>query len=136
LQYIIVYFIGALGYGGLELAYRGHTHWTMLLTGGICFAALYAIANFGGLSLLRQCILGTAVITAVELLTGIVVNIWLGWDVWDYSSCPFNLKGQICAQFSLLWFGLCVPVTYICRSLFRRFNIPNNTQADRTPKQA
>lgn len=27
--------------------------------------------------------------------------------VWDYSAAPFNLLGQICLPFTLLWFPLC-----------------------------
>lgn len=49
-----------------------------------------------------------ALVTTVELLTGLVLNVWLGLGVWDYSHLPFNLFGQVCPQFALLWWGLCL----------------------------
>lgn len=29
-----------------------------------------------------------------------------GWNVWDYSDQPFNLLGQICLSYTLLWIPL------------------------------
>ena len=52
-------------------------------------------------------------VTAVELAAGVILNIWLGLDIWDYSHLPFNLWGQICPQFFLVWWALCaafIPV--------------------------
>ena len=46
--------------------------------------------------------------TAVEFVAGLVLNLWLGLDIWDYSHLPFNLMGQICPQFAALWWGLCM----------------------------
>ena len=42
-------------------------------------------------------------ITAAELCAGIVLNLWLGMGVWDYSHLPGNLWGQVCPQFAALW---------------------------------
>ena len=47
-------------------------------------------------------------VTVVELVMGVVLNLWLGLGVWDYSGLPFNLLGQICPQYSALWWGLCM----------------------------
>lgn len=46
-------------------------------------------------------------ITAAEFATGLVVNLLLGWQVWDYSAEPANLLGQICLRYSFYWFCLC-----------------------------
>ena len=35
--------LGALGYGCIELAARGYTHWTMVVLGGLCLAGLYRL---------------------------------------------------------------------------------------------
>ena len=121
LEYLTVYAIGALGYGLMELLYRGFTHWTMLLAGGFCFTGLYLIVNAGRFPLWAQCVLGALLITAVELLTGLLVNVALKWNVWDYSSAPLQLLGQICLPFSLLWLALCLPASYLCRGLHRLF---------------
>lgn len=51
---------------------------------------------------LQALICGTA-ITGAELAAGMVLNVWLNMDVWDYSNMPGNLWGQICPQFWALW---------------------------------
>lgn len=55
---------------------------------------------------------GTA-ITAVELLAGLVLNVWLGMGVWDYSWLPFNFMGQICLSFYALWVVGSVPAIVV-----------------------
>ena len=30
-----LFFLGGIGYAGLEILWRGYTHWTMALTGGV-----------------------------------------------------------------------------------------------------
>ncbi len=47
-------------------------------------------------------------VTVVELVAGVILNIWLGLDIWDYSHLPFNLWGQICPQFAAVWWFLCL----------------------------
>lgn len=54
-----------------------------------------------------------AAITAAELASGLVLNIWLGLEIWNYSHLPGNLWGQICPQFSALWCLLSVPAIVI-----------------------
>ena len=35
-----LFFVGAFGYGQIELLYRGYTHWTMLAAGGVILLVL------------------------------------------------------------------------------------------------
>lgn len=56
--------------------------------------------------LVKQMAIGATVITILEFVCGCIVNIWLGWNVWDYSNMPLNLFGQICLPFTALWFFL------------------------------
>lgn len=66
--------------------------------------------------------MGAAVITTIEFLVGITVNLLMGWEVWDYSERNFNLMGQICLIFSLCWFILCIPCIPLCKAMkFRWF---------------
>lgn len=44
--------------------------------------------------------------TVLEFFTGVLVNIILGWNVWDYSNLKWNLCSQIAPQFVLLWIPL------------------------------
>ena len=110
--------IGALGYGGLEILWRGHTHWTMLLCGGTALLLLRRISRTA-LPLFPQCVLGSTAITGIEFGTGLVVNRLLHWSVWDYSSLWGNVLGQICPLYSCLWFALCVPIMAVLRQVQR-----------------
>ena len=38
---LISFAIGSVLYGTIEILWRGYTHWTMLLAGGICLALFY-----------------------------------------------------------------------------------------------
>ena len=107
-KYEFLFFVGATIYVIIEKLYRGYSHWTMFLLGGICFIALGLINEVmpWDMPLLLQMFIGGAIITVLELITGCVVNLWLGWNVWDYSELPFNLWGQISLFSSIVWVGL------------------------------
>jgi len=118
---LTVFSVGAFGYGACELLCRGFTHWTMLVAGGICLLGIYeAEKKYGELNIALRCFFGSVYITSIELIFGCVVNLLLGWEVWDYSEIPFNFLGQICLKFFFLWFLFCFAIFYICKKL-RRF---------------
>ena len=102
---IILGFIGGLLYIIIELIWRGYSHWTMFVLGGLCFVCLGRINEVipWNMPLWQQALIGTAIITGLEFITGCIVNLWLGWNVWDYSNVPFNVLGQICLPYILLW---------------------------------
>ncbi len=103
---VILFLIGGRLYTWIELLWRGRTHWTMFLLGGLCFVIMGLLNEYKFVwqqSLLVQSVTSAIVITVLEFITGCVVNLWLGWQVWDYSHLPFNLMGQICLYFFLLW---------------------------------
>ena len=104
-KYIALWAVGGLMYIALELLWRGHSHWTMFILGGICFVALGLINEVlpWDMPLWKQSLIGACIITALEFVTGCVVNLWLGLGVWDYSHMKGNILGQICPQFFLLW---------------------------------
>lgn len=107
-KYVFLWFTGGIIYIGMELAFRSRSHWTMFLLGGICFVVLGLINELipWQMPLFQQMIIGMIIITYFELLTGCIVNIWLGWGIWDYSHMPGNILGQICPEFSFLWFWI------------------------------
>lgn len=100
---------GALYYVG-EILFRGRSHWSMFILGGLCF--LYAgIQNqFTDWKkpLVLQIIQVELFVLAGEFITGCIVNLWLGWNIWNYSNLPCNLMGQICLPFALLFLPLCL----------------------------
>ena len=116
-ELLAAFFLGGLSYGAIELLWRRRTHWTMVLTGGICFLGIYRVAALTALAPLAQYILCAMFITAVEFLVGAIVNVGLGWGVWDYSHQRFNLYGQVCALYALYWFVLSIPGCALARLL-------------------
>lgn len=110
-KYLTLAATGGMLYVALELAWRGWSHWTMFILGGICFVALGFINEVlpWEMPLWQQMLLGACIVTALEFLTGGLVNLWLGWGVWDYSNIPGNIMGQVCPQYFVLW----LPVSLI-----------------------
>lgn len=100
--------VGGFLYVLIELAFRGRSHWTMFLVGGLCFWIIGLINEIipWEMPLWKQCGVGAIIITSVEFVAGCIINILLGWHVWDYSNMPFNILGQVCLPFAVLWFFL------------------------------
>ncbi|NCC86984.1 MAG: hypothetical protein EOM05_03825 [Clostridia bacterium] len=120
-EYIIIFCIGAIGYGSIELLWRGFTHWTMIITGGIVLLTLYILNTkiIKG-SLFKRCIIGCFTITGIEFVVGYIVNIVCKMNVWNYSKQPMQILGQICPLFTLLWFLLCIPATLLCMFTYKK----------------
>lgn len=98
-------------YSAIELAWRRYTHFTMGIAGGICFTSLYHIySKLKSASLFRKCLIGALVITAVEFGFGVILNLGLRLNIWDYSGMPLNILGQVCPLYSFLWLLLCIPI--------------------------
>ena len=115
-----VFLIGCVGYGVIELLWRGRTHWTMMVTGGVCLLTLFqAERRWKNEMLVLRCLKGAVLITCLEFIVGVLVNKVLKWNVWDYSQLPGNLMGQVCPLYFILWYFLCYPV-YLLTGLLRR----------------
>ena len=85
--------IGGAAYYVLELTWRGHSHWTMAVLGGILFVLLGDIDRRlgGNVPLWAQGMLGAALVTEAELSAGIWLNLIWRLDIWDYSRVPLDL---------------------------------------------
>lgn len=105
LKAIILMAVGGMLYALFEIGFRGYTHWTMIIVGGLCFYLIGLINEIipWKMKIWKQCVIGSLVVTAVEFVSGCIINLWLGWGVWDYSDMPFNILGQVCLPFSALW---------------------------------
>ena len=115
-----VFFAGFFCYPRMEIWYRGTTHPSMALAGGVCAAAVYGI----NCALRRSCLIVRAgvsgfCITGIEFVFGVVCNLWLKWNVWSYSAFRFSLWGQICPTYCLLWCLLSVPLS-LCFGMVAR----------------
>ena len=52
-------------------------------------------------------LLAQVAIASGEFITGIFVNNVMHWNVCDYTDQPFQLMGQICLPFTIIFSGLC-----------------------------
>ncbi len=102
---VLLFLLGGVLYNCIEILWRGRTHYSMFFLGGICFPCLAV-----------KCFAASACVSAAEFLCGCIVNLRCHMQVWDYSARPFNLCGQICLLYSLLWGLLSIPTGYLyCR---------------------
>ena len=92
------------------------------LNGPVCpiygFGMLIVVTLLWGLrGNLILLFLGSAVLTtALEFVTGFVLEKFFHDKWWDYSDMPFNIKGYICLKFTVLW-GL--AATFIVGAVHR-----------------
>lgn len=105
---LVLFGIGGCLYYIIEILWRGYSHWSMIVLGGLCFILVGSINEVFKFPLVKQMFLSTVIITIAEFICGCIVNLWLKWNVWDYSGLPFNVLGQICLPYSILWFFLSV----------------------------
>ena len=105
LKLCVLALIGGITSMLIELAWRGYSHISMFILGSLCFLLLGGINEFlpWELGFVWQMLIGAGIVTILELIFGIVVNVWLELEVWDYSNLPFNFMGQICLPFSFAW---------------------------------
>ena len=109
-----VYFLLEVGFKTLT-SHPERISWTMLVVAVIlCIPVERCGAELPwACPLWLQALACAGLVTAVEFVAGLVLNVWLGLGIWDYSHLPFNFMGQICLQFFFVWWGLCfvfIPV--------------------------
>ena len=105
----ILGFIMGMIYFTAEGFWRGWTNITMLFVGGICCVLIGLLDEFSkryNLKIWQQCIFGAVIILFIEFVSGVILNIWLKLNIWDYSKRWGNIKGQICVSYAALWFIL------------------------------
>ncbi len=111
---------GGVLYYGLEVLYRGYSHWSMALCGALGLCGIYLLnQHLPRLSLPLRALLISFGITLMELVAGGILNLWLGLGIWDYSGLPYSFAGQICLPFSVLWFLLAFPACLLCKQIRR-----------------
>lgn len=108
IKYLILWTIGGFLYFIIENLWRGYSHGSMFVVGGICFILIGLINELLSWEtpLWIQMIFAAGIITIVEFIAGCILNLYLGLGVWDYSNVPFNLLGQVCLSYFVLWFFL------------------------------
>lgn len=114
LKYLVLLLIGGSIYCMIEVLARGFSHWTMFLVGGMCFILVGIINEITPkMPLIRQMLLSAVIITAVEFISGCILNIWLGLSIWDYTDEIGNIFGQICPKHTVYWFLLSAVAVFL-----------------------
>ena len=115
LKHIILFYMGGSAYMTLEFIWRGRSHGSMFLLGGVCFLLIGKLSSLlRRVPLALQLVVSSVMITGLELATGLLVN--RDYSVWDYRTVSYNFLGQICLPFSLLW----IPVSLFGMQLYYR----------------
>lgn len=121
LERAMLFLLGGGGYLAIELAWRGASHWTMFLAGGICLCVLQALA-VRPVCLPLAAGAGAAAVSGLEVCIGLACREVLHIAVWDYSAEWGNLAGLVCPRYCLYWFLLCGWVILVLR-VARRFTV-------------
>lgn len=121
LERAMLFLLGGGGYLAIELAWRGASHWTMFLAGGICLCVLQALA-VRPVCLPLAAGAGAAAVSGLEVCIGLACREVLHIVVWDYSAEWGNLAGLVCPRYCLYWFLLCGWVILVLR-VARRFTV-------------
>lgn len=117
----VLFYLGGCTYVGMELCWRGRSHSSMFVAGGLCFLLMGQLGKIRPrLPLLPRAVAGAGIITMVELATGLLVN--RNYGVWDYRSVPGNFLGQICPLYTLLWIPVALMAMCIYDGLDRKIN--------------
>lgn len=104
----VLFCIGGILYLTAELLWRGSSHWSMFALGGLCFLIIGLINERSRryIPLVLQMAVSAFIITILEFIAGYILNVRLGMEVWDYYDLPYNIMGQVCPLYTLLWFFL------------------------------
>ena len=112
---LILFYIGGMVYILVELVWRGWSHPSMFVVGGFCFVMIGELNGHllrWNTPLAAQAVLCACAVTLVELISGLILNVWGGLNVWDYGNLPFNFMGQICLDYFLLWIPMSVAAIW------------------------
>jgi len=107
-KYFFLGLVGGTTYYFCEILYRGYSHISMVILGSVCFIVMGLINELLSWQtpLWEQAIIGGICTTILEFITGCIVNLWLGLNVWHYDI--LDILGQISLPFFFIWCGLSV----------------------------
>lgn len=105
---LILFLTGGAVYYTVELIARGYSFSSMFLVGGLAFLLIGALNEYlpWEWSITTQALTGGICITAIEFISGCILNLWLGLNIWDYSQEQYNILGVISLLHSCYWCGL------------------------------
>jgi hypothetical protein len=108
----LMMYLGGMTYAGLELLWRGRTHSSMFMLGGLRFVLIGKMGRVRPvLPIPVRTLAAAGLVTALELGCGLIVN--REYAVWDYRNLPLNYHGQICLPFTLLWIPISLAAIWL-----------------------
>jgi uncharacterized membrane protein len=108
-------FNGSLvGFDGIKIwSAIGFTSIYMGLLAG-CLSLLIAFLcdnpKYFNLKAYQKILIGGLVITLGELISGVILNLWLHLNIWSYAGDRFNFLGQIELKNCILWTFIIAPL--------------------------
>lgn len=116
---VVLFLTGFCLYITIEVLYRGYSYPLMGLCGGLAFVLIDKINDkiSWDIDILVQGVIGSAIITAFELLIGLISLNGILPMMWDYSNLPLNYKGIICLPFSLIWIGISIVAVFLADAI-------------------
>lgn len=108
LKYIFFFLLGGAIYYMIEIIFRGYSHPTMFIVGGICYILIGIINEYFPWDMYFeiQTLIGTALVLLVEFISGCILNLYFKLNIWDYSDQFCNILGQVCLLFAIIWIPL------------------------------
>lgn len=99
-HFFLLLLAGGSVYVCIELLWRGRSHGSMFLCGGLCTVLIGMLNEWApGLPLTAQ------------MLLGFLFN--RSYAVWDYRGLPHNFHGQICPQYFCGWLGIALLAVFL-----------------------
>ena len=93
----ILFLIFGFIYFIIETIWKGHlTHWSMFIVAGIAGILIGSINEYipWEMPFWQQCVIGMIIATILEGCSGLILNVWLNLNIWDYSSSFLNFFYQ------------------------------------------
>lgn len=110
---LILFIVFGAIYFGIECVWKGHiTHWSMFILAGMIGVIIGGINEYipWEMPFQKQCFIGMIIATIGEAITGLILNVWLGLNIWHYNLLAFCYN-QCSIPFMCAWFflsGVCI----------------------------
>ena len=103
----------------IEILFRGWSHWSMFVLAGFlgvfCVDSVNNVLSFD-CDYIVQILISTILCTIGEGISGIILNVWLQLNVWDYSKMAFGtfFFGQCNVLFCFAWMLIISIIIFYC----------------------
>ena len=128
----ILFLVFGLIYFIIETIWKGHlTHWSMFVVAGFAGVLIGGINEYipWEMPFWQQCGIGMIITTILEGTSGLILNVWLNLNIWNYSKMPLNFfYQQCCVSFCIAWFflsGICIVIDDYIRYKFFNEKYPH-----------